>query len=109
MRPIVVDIPASGESVIVPLDIYQRGPVTCSIIVLTGSPTLKVQYTMDDPFGATPPTNWVDAGAPLNAAAGDGALVDSAGHLIVPRAIKGVNSGGASTGRLIVSQPGVMG
>lgn len=111
MRPVTVDAPASGNSPIVPLDINQVGPVTIQLTILTGAASLTVQYTMDDPYSSVAPTNWFPAGAPLATAvaAAAGALVDSAGHLIVPRALRLNNSVAASTGRMTVAQAGVQG
>lgn len=114
MRPIRLAIPADDVTIPVPLDIYQKGPVTVGVDSVDGVVDIDIQYTTDDIFAAGyDPSmgNWVNSAAPLDniTAALSAALVDSQGNAIVPTAIRALNNVDTGTARLVVLQAGVMG
>lgn len=113
MRPITIAIPASNPTAPIPLDVYQIGPVEWAIIDVSGVVSIDLEFTLDDVFavGYNPAAgNWfATAAASTNvAAAGGGRVLDAAGNLITPTAVRFNNGGvGTATGRIL--QSGVMG
>lgn len=115
MRPIRnIAIPASGASVVIPLDPYQKGSVLVQLQDVTNTPDVDVQWTNDDIWSPTfdPSTAaWNLVATPqAMAAAGDGGvLCDADGNAIHPLAIRFVNNAGASTATGSVVQSGITG
>lgn len=109
MRPVRVAVPAEGNSVPVPLDIYQVAPVTVALANVTGTVTPTLQLTMDDIWDPDVTPDWVDAPVNISNTGAPVALVDAAlGTPIMPTAIRVVNAG-TGTAVLVVIQRGVMG
>lgn len=117
MRPIRnIAVPASGNSVVVPLDQYEKGDIEVQVQSITGAPSITVQWTNDDVFAAgyNPATGtWVTCGQPAAmTAAGHGGVITDAQTVprpIRPVAIRFVNANGASTANMSVVQSGITG
>lgn len=113
MRPVRVPIPATGTpGPVVPLDIYQKGPVSIAVSGVQGAVNIDVEYTLDDVFAANfsqSTAQWFPVAAlqNLNAAA-TSQLVDANNAPIMATALRTTNSG-AGTAILQVVQSGVMG
>lgn len=114
MRPIRVAIPATGTpGPVVPLDIYQKGPVTVAIVSVVGAVNINVQYTLDDVFSPTfnqATAQWFAVSAALTGAvaAAAAAVTDANNNPIVPTAIRATNAG-IGTAILQVVQSGITG
>ncbi len=118
MRPIRnVLVPASGNSPVVVLDAYQKGPVSVQVQSIVAAPSITVQWTDDDVFAANynPATGaWKACGQPAAmVAAGDGGTITDSGTApkeIMPTAIRFVNgNGGGSSALMSVVQSGNLG
>ena len=115
MRPVTIPVYASGgdPQPVVPLDVYQVGPVMVQIADIDGTVDIDVTYTLDDIFAAgyDPDTgNWFATGAGTTAVAAATAerLTDANGNLINPTALRCTNAA-AGTAQMRVTQSGVMG
>lgn len=111
MRPVTVTVPASAASPVIPLDLYEVGPVGWQLSGLTGGPSVTIQYTFDDVYATTfnPATaNWLTAkdGAAVVAAAGE-RLADANGNPVNPTAVRGLNANAASSATLRIVQSGL--
>lgn len=116
MRPIRnFLVPANPAiSAPVPLDPYQKGPVSVQLQqILTGAPSITVQWTDDDVFNPAVTPNWKTCGQPAAmVAAGDGGVITDAAAVpkeIMPSAIRFVNSVAASTAYVSIVQSGILG
>lgn len=107
MRPVRVEIPASGNSVPVPLDVYQTGPVTLGIEEVSGVVDIDLQYTLDDIWDPDVTPSWLDL-TTAETANGAHALVDANNNRIMAIAVRATN-GAAGTAQLVVIQQGVQG
>lgn len=114
MRPVRVAIDGSGGtgvSPVVPIDIYQKGPITVALTGVQGVVSVDIDYTLDDVWSPSfnPATaEWFPTGIQAAAAAASEALVDANNNPIIPTAIRATN-GGAGTAVLVVVQSGITG
>ncbi len=113
MRPVRVVVPADDPSAVVPIDIYQHGPITISIAEATGVPDIDVEYTLDNIWDSSVTPVWFPAGAPLNAVNATpaaGRLVDATtAQPVTPTAVRALNNNAASTAVMTVVQSGIIG
>lgn len=117
MRPIRnIAVPASGNSVVIPLDQYQKGSTSVQVQSITGTPAITVQWTNDDVFAAgySPAAGaWETCTHPAAmAAAGDGGVITDSEAVPVPInpiAIRFVNANAGSTALMSVVQSGISG
>jgi hypothetical protein len=113
MRPVRVAVPADDVSVVVPIDIYQKGPITVSIAEATGTPDIDVEYTLDDIWDPAVTPGWFPAGLPLNAVDATpaaGRLVDAdTDQPVTPTAVRAINNNAASTAVMTIVQSGIQG
>lgn len=115
MRPIRnIAVPASGASVVIPLDPYQKGPVSVQLQGVTNSPDIDVQWTNDDiwapGFDASNAAWNLVATPQAMAAKGDGGtLCDADGNWMNPLAIRFINNAASSSAVASVLQAGISG
>ncbi len=115
MRPIRnIAVPASGASVVIPLDQYEKGPITVQLQSVTGTPDVDVQWTNDDVWSptftpATAAWNLVATPQAMAVAGDGGVLCDADGNPVMPVAIRFVNNSGGSSAAASVVQSGITG
>jgi len=109
MRPVRVVIPATGgaDPVVVPLDVYQTGPVTLGLSDVDGVVDVDLEYTVDDVWDPDVTPSWISLVQTLTADAVH-ALVDADGNRIMATAVRATNAG-VGTATLVVIQQGVQG
>lgn len=111
MRPVQVTVPASAASPVIPLDIYEIGPIGWQLSGYVGAASVTIQYTFDDVYSPTfnPATaNWLTAkdGAAVTVPAGE-RLADANGNPVNPTGVRGLNSVAASSATLRIVQSGL--